>query len=54
MVEAHIHLRLLCASILDMYKVFEVMFYCLKGIWVHPYIVIQAKWAPEFGILGDL
>ncbi len=115
MVEADIHLRLLPTSILDMYKVFEVLvcwlrsiwvhlylftsqvghrFWnfiicgwetiqlqhgwglhppqtashihirqrkmfkslvcCLKGIWVHPYILPPAKLAPDFGILGPL
>jgi hypothetical protein len=41
MVEADIHLRLLPISILDIYKVFEVLVCCLTGIWVHPYIVTE-------------
>jgi hypothetical protein len=32
MVEADIHLRLLPISILDLYKVFEVLVCCLTGI----------------------
>jgi hypothetical protein len=50
MVEADIHLRLLPTSILDIYKVLKPLVYCLKGIWVHPYIVIPTKLAPDFGI----
>jgi hypothetical protein len=52
MVKAHINLRLLPTSILDIYKVFEVLVCCLKGIWVHPYIFRPAKLAPDFGLLG--
>jgi hypothetical protein len=36
MVEANIHLRLLHTFILDIYKVFEQLLCCLKGICVHP------------------
>jgi hypothetical protein len=36
MVEANIHLWLLHTFILDIYKVFEPLVWCLKGIWVHP------------------
>ncbi len=50
MVEADIHLRLLPTSILDIYNVFEPLECCLKGIWVHPYIVIPAKLSPDFEI----
>jgi hypothetical protein len=50
MVEADIHLRLLPTSILDKDNVLEPLVCCLKGIWVHPYIVIPAKLAPDFGI----
>ncbi len=42
MVEADIHLRLLLTSILDIQYVFEVLFCCLKGIWVHPYTITLA------------
>ena len=52
MVEAGIHLRLLPKSELDIYNVFEPLVCCLKGIWVHPYIVIPAKLAPDFVIWG--
>jgi hypothetical protein len=44
MVEADIHLRLLPISILDIFKVFEVLVCCLKGIWVHPYIITEDSW----------
>ena len=43
MVEANIHLRLLYTSILDIYKVFEPLVCCLKGIWVHPYTVALSE-----------
>ncbi len=36
--------------ILDIYNMFESLVCCLKGVWVHPYIVIPAKLAPDFGI----
>ncbi len=35
--EADIHLRLPYTSILDKYKVFELLVYGLKRIWLHPY-----------------
>jgi hypothetical protein len=47
MVEADTHLRPLHTSMLDKYKVFEALVCCLKGIWLHPYTVIQAKLAPD-------
>ena len=50
MVEADIHLRLLHTSILDIYKVFEPLLCCLKGIRVHPYTITPAKLAPDLGI----
>ncbi len=50
MLETNVHLRLLHTSILDMYKVFELLLYCLKGIWLHPYTVTPAKFAPDLGI----
>ncbi len=43
MVEANIHLRPLHTSILDIYKVFEQLVYCLKRIWVHPYTVTLSE-----------
>jgi hypothetical protein len=45
MVEADIHLRLCLISILDTYKLFEVMVCCLTGIWVHPYIITEDGWS---------
>jgi hypothetical protein len=50
MFEADIHLRLLHTSILDIYKVFEPLVCCLKGIWLHPYTVTLAKLPPNLGI----
>ncbi len=46
----HIHLRPLHTSILDIYKVFELLVCCLKGIWLHPYIIRLAKLPPDLGI----
>jgi hypothetical protein len=53
-VEAHIHLRLLPTSILDIYKVFEPLVCYLRGIWMQHYIIIPATLAPYFEILGHL
>ncbi len=50
MVEADIHLRLLCTSMFDMYKVFEVLVCCLTGIWEHPYTIPPARLATDIGI----
>ena len=49
MFEADIHLRLLHTSILDIYKVFEPLVCCLKGIWLHPYTITLAKLPPDLG-----
>jgi hypothetical protein len=49
MFEADIHLRLLHTSILDIYKVFEPLVCCLKGIWLHPYTITPAKLPPDLG-----
>jgi hypothetical protein len=54
MVDTAIHIRLYPTSILDMYKVFEVLVCWFTGIWVHPYFIPPAKLAPDFGILGHL
>jgi hypothetical protein len=54
MVEANNHLRLLPTSSLDIYKVFEPLVCCLKGIWLHPYTVTPAKLAPDLGSKGHL
>jgi hypothetical protein len=52
MFEADIYLRPVPTSILDIYKVFEPLECCLKGIWVHPYTIPPAKLAPNLRILG--
>ncbi len=49
-VEADIHLRPLHTSILDIYKVFETLACCLKGIWLQPYTNAPAKLLPDLGI----
>ncbi len=49
MFEADIHLRLLYTSIVDIYKVFESLVCCLKGIWVHPYTITPAMLPPDLG-----
>jgi hypothetical protein len=54
MVEADIHFRPLHTSILDIYKVFETLVCCLKGIWVHPYFVTLARLAPDLGTQDHL
>jgi hypothetical protein len=50
MVVADINFRLLHTSMLDIYKVFETLVCCLKGIWLHPYTVTPAKMPSDFGI----
>jgi hypothetical protein len=50
MVEADIHLRPLHTSIVDIYKVFELLVCCLKGIWFHPHTITPAKLAPDSGV----
>jgi hypothetical protein len=52
--EADIPLKLLHASILDIYKVIEPLVCCLKGIWVHPYTITPARLAPDLGSQGHL
>ncbi len=47
MFEANIHLRPLHTSTLGIFKVFEPLVCCLKGIRVHPYYTSQAD--PRFG-----
>ena len=51
---ADIYLKPLHTSIADIYKVFYLLLCCLKGMWVHPYIVTPAKLAPDFGIQVQL
>jgi hypothetical protein len=50
MVEADTHLRPFHTSILDIYKVFEPLVCCLKGIWLHLYTITTAKLPPDLGI----
>ncbi len=50
MAEADINLGPFHTSILSIYKGFEQLVCCLKGMWVHPYTVTPAKLAPDFGI----
>ena len=50
MVEADIYIKPLHTSIVDIYKVFELLVCCLKGIWVNPSTVTPAKLAPDLGI----
>jgi hypothetical protein len=50
MVEADIHLRLVPTSIADIYNMFELLVCCLTDIWEHPYTIIRAKLALDFGI----
>ena len=37
---------------LIIHKLFEPLVCCLKGMWVHPYIVTPAKLAPALGNQG--
>ncbi len=48
--DAYIHLRLLHTSILDIYKVFEALVCCLKGVWVHPYCY-TGQWPQNWGLM---
>ncbi len=52
MFEANVHLRLLHTSILDIYKEFEPLVCCLKGIWVH--LIPLLCPSPRFGKSGSL
>ena len=54
MVEAAILFKLLPTSILDIYKVFEPVVCCLKGIWVQIHTIALVKLAPDEGCLGRL
>ncbi len=49
MVEADSHLKLLPASILDMYKVFEHIDMSSIGIQYHPYTVIPIQISLDLG-----
>ena len=54
MVEADIHFRPLHTYIVDIFKVFETLVCCLKGIWLHPYTITLARLAPDLGTQGHL
>ena len=54
MVDANIHLRLLHTSILDMYKVFELLLCCLKAICLHPHTATLVNLAPDLVSQGHL
>ena len=51
--EADVPLKLLHASILDIYKVIESLVCCLKGTWVHPSTITPARLAPDLGTQGQ-
>jgi len=53
MVEADIHLRPLHTSLCNIYKVFEPLVCCLKGIWFHPYHN-TGQVGPRFGDSGSI
>ncbi len=46
--------RQLHTSMLDIYKMFEALVCCLKGIWVLPYYITLARPAPDLGTQGHL
>ncbi len=50
MSETDIDLRPLHTSLFDIYKVFEPLVCCLKGMWVHPYTITLARLAQDLGI----
>ena len=50
MVEADSHLKLLLASILDIYKVFEHIDVLSIGIQYQPYTVIHTLLGSDFGL----
>ncbi len=54
MVEADNHLKLLPASILNIYKVFEHIDMLSIGIQYQPYTVIPTLLGSDFGVLGHL
>jgi hypothetical protein len=54
MVEADSHLKLLPASVLEMYKVFEHIDMMSIGIWPQPYTVIPILLGSDFGVLGHM
>ena len=54
MIEDDSHLKLLPASMLDIYKVFEHIDKLSIGIWLQPYTVIPTLLGSDFGVLGHL
>jgi hypothetical protein len=54
MVEADSYLKLLPASMLDTYKVFEHIDMLSMGIQYQPYTVIPTLVGSDFGVLGHL
>ncbi len=48
------HLKLLLASILNIYKVFGHIDMLSIGIWYQPYTVIPTQLGSDFGALGHL
>jgi hypothetical protein len=52
MVEADSHLKLLTASILDIYKMFDHIDVLSIGIQYQPYTVIPTLLDSDFGVLG--
>ncbi len=54
MVEADSHLKLLPASIISIYKVFEHIDILSNGIQYQPYSVIPTLLSSDFGVLGHL
>jgi hypothetical protein len=52
MFEADIHHRPLPTPTFDIYKVFEPLLCCLKGIWMHMYTIPPAMFAPDLGVQG--
>ena len=54
MVEAASHLKLLPASILDIYKVFDHIGMLSIGVWYQPYTLIPTLLGSDFGVLGHL
>ena len=54
MIEASVLFKLLPTSILDLYKVFDPLLCCLRGMWAHPYTIPPAKLAPDLELLGCL
>jgi hypothetical protein len=54
MIEANSHLKLLPASTLYIYKVFEHIDMLSMGKWQLPQIVIPTLLGSDFGVLGHL